>query len=81
MPACTMANSIGRRGGSGTLPVIRSPGGKGSLAVASDASGCCAVVAGMPLGAGLFAALGPDPTTGGALLFGFGQTGLPDEAV
>jgi hypothetical protein len=69
-----MANSTGRRGGSGTRPVIGSPGGKSSLAVSDDAGGCGAVIAGA-LGAGLFAA-SPlvEPTAGGVLAFGLGQT-------
>ena len=69
-----MANSTGRRGGSGTRPLIGSPGGKSSLAVSDDAGGCGAAITGA-LGAGLFAA-SPlvEPTAGGVLAFGLGQT-------
>ena len=69
-----MANNTGRRGGSGTRPLIGSPGGKSSLAVSDDAGGCGAAITGA-LGAGLFAA-SPlvEPTAGGVLAFGLGQT-------
>lgn len=71
-----MANSIGRRGGSGTLPLIGWPDGKSSLAVSAE--GCCgaATIGGFGLGgAGLFAA-SPivEPMGGGAVAFGLGQT-------
>lgn len=69
-----MANSTGRRGGSGTLPLIGSPGGKSSLAVSDGAGGCVAATMG-GLDAGLFAA-SPlvEPTAGGVLASGLGQT-------
>jgi hypothetical protein len=69
-----MANSTGRRGGSGTRPLIGSPGGKSLPAVSDDAGGCGAAITGA-LGAGLFAA-SPlvGPTAGGVLAFGLGQT-------
>lgn len=85
---CTMANSIGRCGGSGTLPAIGSPGGKSSLAVSLDAGGWAAGANGSAmgdaegdameaLGVGLFAASLPGPMAGGAVVFGLGQIILP----
>lgn len=69
-----MANSIGRRGGNGTLPLIGWPGGKSSLAVSLDADGCGAAAIGS-LGAGSLAAFPlVDPMGGGAVAFGLGHT-------
>ena len=77
-----MANSIGRRGGSGTVPAIGSPGGNSSPAVspaADGAAGATGVVIGGAIepGAPLFVASLLIPRSGGAVAFGLGHTTLP----